>query len=121
MAPAAAHGPGRTALARTALRPFRGPGDRTRRPLGRPALRRARRTPTGASAGRPRLAWIPFGLGPRGCEGAGLATVEALLLLAVLLKRFRFRPVPGHPVVPIERFVLRAADDIRMLVSPRAA
>ncbi|MFJ9453504.1 cytochrome P450 [Kitasatospora sp. NPDC101447] len=73
------------------------------------------------SAGRPRLAWIPFGLGPRGCEGAGLATVEALLLLAVLLKRFRFRPVPGHPVVPIERFVLRAADDIRMLVSPRAA
>ncbi|MER7578667.1 cytochrome P450 [Kitasatospora sp. NPDC097691] len=73
------------------------------------------------SAGRPRLAWIPFGVGPRGCEGARLATVEALLLLAVLLKRFRFRPEPGHPVVPIERFVLWAADDIRMLADPRTA
>ncbi|GGP74174.1 cytochrome P450 [Streptomyces abikoensis] len=70
-------------------------------------------------AKRPRLAYIPFGLGPRGCEGAGLAMVEAELVLAVLLKRFRFRPVPGHEVRPIERFVLWAADDIRMFVSPR--
>ncbi|MFI6472789.1 cytochrome P450 [Streptomyces sp. NPDC050516] len=70
-------------------------------------------------AKRPRLAYIPFGLGPRSCEGAGLAVVEAQLVLAVLLKRFRFRPVPGHDVTPIERFVLWAADDIRMTVSPR--
>lgn len=72
-----------------------------------------------AAAGRPRLAHVPFGLGPRGCEGAALAMVEAELVLAVLLKRFRFRPVPGHEVVPVERFVLWAADDIRLLVSPR--
>ncbi|MER7705740.1 cytochrome P450 [Kitasatospora sp. NPDC097605] len=71
------------------------------------------------SAGRPRLAWIPFGFGSRACEGASLAMVEAGLLLAVLLKRFRFRPEPGHRVVPVERFVLWAADDIRMLVTPR--
>ncbi|MFI2073832.1 cytochrome P450 [Streptomyces triculaminicus] len=69
--------------------------------------------------GRPRLAYIPFGLGPRSCEGAGLAMVEAALILSVLLKRFRFRPAPGHEVTPIERFVLWAADDIRMIVSPR--
>ncbi|MEU1672077.1 cytochrome P450 [Streptomyces roseifaciens] len=71
------------------------------------------------TARRPRLAYIPFGIGPRSCEGAALAVVEAELVLAVLLKRFRFRPVPGHEVTPIERFVLRAADDIRMTVSPR--
>jgi hypothetical protein len=47
--------------------------------------------------------------------------LEARLLLAVLLKRFRFRPVPGHPVVPIERFSLWAADDILMTVRPRVA
>ncbi|WP_087882652.1 cytochrome P450 [Streptomyces alboflavus] len=70
-------------------------------------------------AKRPRLAHIPFGIGPRSCEGANLAVVEAQLILAVLLKRFRFRPVPGHEVTPVERFVLWAADDIRMLVSPR--
>ncbi|MEV5593833.1 cytochrome P450 [Streptomyces sp. NPDC052496] len=70
-------------------------------------------------AGRPRLAYIPFGIGPRSCEGAGLAMVEAELVLAVLLKRFRFRPAPGHRVTPVERFVLWAQDDIRMLVTPR--
>ncbi|MFH8989573.1 cytochrome P450 [Streptomyces sp. NPDC017940] len=72
------------------------------------------------SAGRPRLAHIPFGLGPRSCEGAALAMVEAELMLAVLLKRFRFRHAPGHEVTPIERFVLWAADDIHMIVTPRA-
>ncbi|QLE75660.1 cytochrome P450 [Streptomyces rectiverticillatus] len=71
------------------------------------------------TAGRPRLAYIPFGIGPRSCEGAALAVVEAELVLAVLLKRFRFRPVPGHEVTPVERFVLWAADDIRMTVSRR--
>ncbi|GGY01347.1 cytochrome P450 [Streptomyces hiroshimensis] len=71
------------------------------------------------TAERPRLAYIPFGVGPRSCEGSALAMVEAELVLAVLLKRFRFRPVPGHEVTPIERFVLWAADDIRMTVSPR--
>ncbi|MEU4204643.1 cytochrome P450 [Streptomyces sp. NPDC045470] len=70
-------------------------------------------------AGRSRLAYIPFGIGPRSCEGAGLAVVEAELVLAVLLKRFRFRPVPGHRVTPVERFVLWARDDIRMLLTPR--
>ncbi|MCC3772699.1 cytochrome P450, partial [Streptomyces sp. UNOC14_S4] len=71
------------------------------------------------TARRPRLAYLPFGMGPRGCEGAALAMVEATLVLAVLLKRFRFAPVPGHEVTPVERFVLRAADDIRMTVIPR--
>ncbi|MFJ2772001.1 cytochrome P450 [Streptomyces sp. NPDC087300] len=71
------------------------------------------------AAGRPRLAYIPFGVGPRSCEGAQLATVEAQLVLAVLLKRFRFRSEPGHEVAPVERFVLWAADDIRMTVDPR--
>ncbi|MEV0123304.1 cytochrome P450 [Streptomyces sp. NPDC050703] len=70
-------------------------------------------------AKRPKLAYVPFGIGPRGCEGAALAMVEAELVLAVLLKRFRFRPVPGHEVEPVERFVLWAADDIRMTLHPR--
>ncbi|GAA4069064.1 cytochrome P450 [Actinomadura miaoliensis] len=72
-----------------------------------------------ASAGRPRLAYIPFGLGPRSCEGATLAMVEAELVLAVLLKRFRFEPAPGRTVTPVERFVLWAAEDIHMNLTPR--
>jgi cytochrome P450 len=72
-----------------------------------------------ASAGRPRLAYIPFGLGPRSCEGSALAMVEAELVLAVLLKRFRFDLVPGQTIEPVERFVLWAADDIKMTLTPR--
>jgi cytochrome P450 len=45
--------------------------------------------------------------------------VEIKLMLAVLVKRFDFTPVPGHEVVPIERFVLWARDDIRMTVTSR--
>lgn len=71
------------------------------------------------TAKRPRYAYIPFGLGPRSCEGAGLAMVEAELVLAILLKRFRFRLAPGHTVTPVERFVLWAAEDIRMNLAPR--
>ncbi|MFC5825023.1 cytochrome P450 [Nonomuraea insulae] len=70
-------------------------------------------------AKRPRYAFIPFGLGPRSCEGAGLAMVEAELVLAVLLRRFRFEPVAGHPVVPVERFVLWAESDILLRVTER--
>ncbi|MFC5182546.1 cytochrome P450 [Actinomadura harenae] len=73
-----------------------------------------------ASAGRPRLAHIPFGFGPRSCEGAALAMVEARLVLAVLLKRLRFRLTPGQTITPIERFVLWAQNDIRMDVTPRS-
>lgn len=72
-----------------------------------------------ASAGRPRFAYIPFGLGPRSCEGSTLAMVEAELVLAVLLKRFQFELAPGQTVTPIERFVLWAADDIKMNLTPR--
>ncbi len=72
-----------------------------------------------ATADRHRLAYIPFGLGPRSCEGATLAMVEAKLVLAVLLKRFRFELAPGQTVTPIERFVLWAAEDIRMNLTPR--
>ncbi|GAA2581272.1 cytochrome P450 [Actinomadura fulvescens] len=72
-----------------------------------------------ASAGRHRFAYIPFGLGPRSCEGAGLAMVEAELVLATLLRRFDFRLASEQTIEPIERFVLWAADDIRMNLTPR--
>jgi cytochrome P450 len=72
-----------------------------------------------AVEGRPKFAFIPFGFGPRSCEGAALAMVEIKLMVAVLVKRFEFAPVSGHVVTPVERFVLWARDDIRMTLTPR--
>ncbi|WP_433654533.1 cytochrome P450 [Nocardia sp. CA-128927] len=84
-----------------------------------PELFRPERFSAEESAARPRLAYIPFGVGPRSCEGASLATIEAELTLAILLRRFRFELAAEHPVVSIERFVLWAADDIWMNLTAR--
>lgn len=66
----------------------------------------------------PRGAYFPFGGGPRLCIGAAFGMMEARLVLAALLQRFRFEPItekvellpaitarPKHPM----RMVLRAA------------
>ena len=42
-----------------------------------------------AGAGLPRIAYFPFGGGPRMCLGASFAMVEATLLLAAIAQRFR--------------------------------
>lgn len=67
------------------------------------------------SAGRPRGAYLPFGAGPRTCIGLNFAMTEILVVLTLLLQRFRpelaiapdgikaepsvtLRPRPGVPV-----------------------
>ncbi len=52
------------------------------------------------SAERPRFAYLPFGGGPRVCIGGSFAMMEAVLALAALAQKYRFRLVPGHPVEP---------------------
>ncbi len=48
----------------------------------------------------PRLAYLPFGTGPRVCVGAQFALTEAALVLAILMKRFEVSLVHGQPVLP---------------------
>jgi cytochrome P450 len=48
----------------------------------------------------PKYAYFPFGAGPRQCIGDGFAWMEAILLIATLAQQWKFRLVPGHPVVP---------------------
>jgi len=44
----------------------------------------------------PRFAYFPFGGGPRVCIGNHFAMMEAILLLAVVLQRFRVELLPGQ-------------------------
>ncbi|WP_432759679.1 cytochrome P450 [Defluviimonas sp. SAOS-178_SWC] len=54
-----------------------------------------------------RFAYLPFGGGPRICIGASFALQEAVIVLATLLARFRFTPVPGRDPRPVLILTLR--------------
>lgn len=54
-----------------------------------------------------RYAYLPFGAGPRICIGAGFAIQEAVMILATLLARFRFAPIPGKEPKPVMILTLR--------------
>ncbi|MBI1219348.1 MAG: cytochrome P450 [Rhodobacteraceae bacterium] len=59
-----------------------------------------------------RDAYMPFSAGPRVCTGAGFAMVEGPLLLALLVRAFRFAPVAGREPVPVAHLTVRAKDGI---------
>ena len=54
-----------------------------------------------------RYQYLPFGDGPRICIGASFAMQEAVVILATLLSRFRFRSVRGRDPYPVMILTLR--------------
>jgi unspecific monooxygenase len=49
----------------------------------------------------PRLAYLPFGAGPRVCVGATFALAEATLVLATLIRHFQVSLADARPVLPM--------------------
>lgn len=74
-----------------------------------------------ASAGRPRFAYFPFGSGPRMCIGAGLASMEAPLIVAAILQRFAFGFPAGTTVKFSPRISLRPEGTVRLQLRPLGA
>lgn len=66
-----------------------------------------------------RFAYFPFSRGQRQCIGDRFAEMEAAIVLAVLVRRYRFALVPGHPVVPEPSVTLRPRHGLRMTLRPR--
>jgi cytochrome P450 len=72
-----------------------------------------------AKASRPKLAYFPFGAGPRLCIGESFAWMEGVLLLATIAQQWRMELVSKN----VERqalITLRPKGGIRMRVSSRA-
>jgi cytochrome P450 len=64
-----------------------------------------------------RFTYLPFGDGPRICIGAGFAMMEAQIVLATILKRFRFEDV-GHTPRPRLLITLRPEGGVKLRVHP---
>jgi cytochrome P450 len=69
-----------------------------------------------AEKARPKFAYFPFGGGARICIGEGFAWTEGVVLLAVMARRWRFEPVPGHVVELHPSVTLRPKNGLRMIV-----
>ena len=66
-----------------------------------------------------RDAYIPFSAGPRVCTGAGFAMAEGVLLLAMILRRYRIEAIPERVPRPVAHLTVRAADGIWLRLWPR--
>jgi cytochrome P450 len=64
----------------------------------------------------PKFAYFPFGGGPRLCIGNAFALLEAALVLATIVQRFRFTRVPGPEVRPRPTITLRPERGIDLLL-----
>lgn len=72
-----------------------------------------------ARAARPRFAYFPFGGGARNCIGEPFAWLEGVMVLATLAQRWRFRLLPGHPVVPQAVVTLRPRYGMKVVAERR--
>jgi cytochrome P450 len=65
------------------------------------------------------LAYFPFGGGPKMCLGDAFAPFEAVLLLAVIGRRWRLRPAPGHRVEPLPKATLKLRHGLQVVLERR--
>ena len=68
-----------------------------------------------------KYAYFPFGGGPRICIGNHFAMMEAVLVLATLIRQYRFEILPGQTLALKPSVTLRAATDLKMRLVSRGA
>jgi cytochrome P450 len=71
------------------------------------------------SAARHRFAYLPFGGGPRVCIGQTFAMIEAVAILATLVRGAALEPDPGHRIRPMVRVSMRPQGGMPMTLRLR--
>ena len=66
-----------------------------------------------------RSAYLPFGVGPRICSGAGFALQEAVLLIASIVRKYKVEPVEGHVPRPVGRLTIRSENGMLLKLTRR--
>lgn len=70
-------------------------------------------------SGRPRLAFLPFSVGPHVCPGASLSDVILRIAVAALARKVRFHLAPERPVTPFGGISLEPLGGLWMRLRPR--
>ncbi|HEV7252855.1 MAG TPA: cytochrome P450 [Mesorhizobium sp.] len=68
----------------------------------------------------PRFAYLPFGGGPRICIGQRFAMLEAMLILAAIVRRFSVEWQGTRPPKPLPSITLRPQGGVRLKLRKRA-
>ena len=64
-----------------------------------------------------RYSYLPFGDGPRICIGAQFAMIEAVIILATLISRYKFTRIEGHDPKPVMVLTLRPEGGVPLKVT----
>jgi len=75
----------------------------------------------GARTDRPKMAYLPFGGGPRICIGNSFAMMEHAIVLATVVRRWRLESIPGREVKTEPRITLRPRGGLPMRLLRREA
>ena len=67
----------------------------------------------------PDYVYFPFSGGPRICIGSDFAMTEAILILATIMRSYRFQPDPGQEVAPLPSLTLRPRHGVSLIVHRR--
>ena len=65
--------------------------------------------------------FLPFALGPRRCIGAGLAMLEALIVVATLAQSYSIQVEPGFSAQPHTTITMRSKNGLQVRALPRRA
>ena len=68
------------------------------------------------SAGRSLFAFLPFSTGPRTCIGSEFAYMEGVLVIAMILQRYRINVLPNQKIYPKYTMILSPSAPIKVKV-----
>ncbi|MGC4015530.1 MAG: cytochrome P450 [Luteolibacter sp.] len=85
-----------------------------------PEAFRPERFETGNKESIPKFAYYPFGMGPRYCIGEGFAKLEAMIVVVLMGRRFRFEMARKGPVGKETLVTLRPRKGLPMIVRKRS-
>jgi PHYB activation tagged suppressor 1 len=61
-------------------------------------------------------AFLPFGMGPRICPGLNFATIEAKIVLSMILQNYSFTLSPGYVHSPYENLIVRPQHGVQVML-----